>query len=67
MDDGRLSALHAKQVNASQRLQGGFGHAHRAGVEFGLAVVNFVAPLPNTVVGGAVGSANVVHQVFVQS
>ena len=52
------------EVNSVQCFQCGFGHADRTGVAFGQAVIALVAPLPDAVIGNAVGPGHVVHQVL---
>ena len=52
------------EVNPVQCLQCGFGHADRTGIPFRQAVIALVAPLPDPVIGNAVGPGHVVHQVL---
>ena len=56
--------MDAKQIQAVEGFQGGLRHPDRAGVAFRQTVVAFVAPLPDAVVGGAVGPRHVIHEVL---
>ncbi len=54
----------AVEIESLQGLQSGLDQANRAGVALWEAVVAFVAPFPNAVVGYAVRTGHVVHQVL---
>jgi hypothetical protein len=53
-----------EQIQLVHGLQRRLGHAYAAGVQLGKAVIGFVAPLPDPVIGGAIRALDVKNEVL---
>ena len=52
------------KIEPIQRLQSCFGHANRAGIALWTAMVAFITPFPDSVIGYAVSPSDVVDQIL---